>query len=430
MLCSIGFSIEELEGQFNTQILIDSRIGYAFYYKNGRLVQKQSLIDEEYRKAVRESKLDIFWNAPELKVDRSLTIPVPVKITGFRNLNGTAENFREAGFREWAAYFAGQLYSDCLPFKSYHFFNTAIVKDKFDLEPSDIPFKATIDRGGSIELKRKRNRENLKHASLTDTKAWLKKFMKLEMMLWGSYRNGLSFVALEPGETIPSGSQYSGAEFLTSSAGVQVLTKNLLLGNGIVARCKVSGGSTTVNIFGTHGQQVYLSNWGRVYKGVMPKFGDFRFYNTLCLITPTRDELGKAVTGLEKSIAGGEAMPVLGEVEEKVEIPSVPVVTAKQIFANPQSFNGKQVLIIDKIDNTFTADVVIDDLEVKLKTGHVIIAKGQSTIANRNFYYEESELKKVREYLILGTVVHEPNRHELKKHQVRVLEAVILDFYK
>ncbi|MCH2205025.1 MAG: hypothetical protein MK132_04025 [Lentisphaerales bacterium] len=418
----------------NTQIYVDSRKGNVYVYLNGRLVKTQSLLAEDYREAVIGNTLDQFLNLPELKANEDKSLPIPVKIAGFKHVNQIGGTCNEASYREWAVYFAGDLLAECPPLKDVGLFNTAVMQDTFNVSHENTLAKAKIGRDGRVSysgsIDKSKNRANGEELI-----KWLKKYMRIDV-LYHQHLNYLPIIErLEQGQPLPT-ARYSRRKVLKRGAYTHMITKQLLLGNGIVAYCDLKGGGGhALNLFGTDGNQVYVSTWGSVYKGDFPEFGNFEFFDHASVLIPRRATDGSVILDLETHIGGrgaAEALPVV--ISEEVNGPGniFPLVTLAELKKNPEKFKNKQIYLYANMTELAIAGFrikyrVADSSRGRFYSQERLLEGFKKKVVAELPGKNEDSINKERKYVLRGVLRYNPQAHPTFALQTEFINCVILD---
>ena len=432
LLFIIIFTVSVKAADSNTQIFVDSRHGYAYVYIDGKLCQQQNILEKDYRDAVITNTLDSYWNIPEIKVNPDNTIPIPVKVAGFKHVNQIGGTCNEASYREWAVYFSGDLFSECLPLKDVGLFNTAVMKDTFRVSHENTLAKAKITKNGKViyngAIDKSKNRANK-----SQLVRWFKKYMNIDVLYHQHMAYFPTIAKIKPGDAMPR-SYSTGSKKVKDEKYTHLFTQQLLLGNGIVAYCDIKGGGGhALNFFGTHGNQVYVSTWGNVYKGEFPEFGKFEFVNHASVLIPTRSVSGKVITGLEEHINDLGAAEVLVEDRSETVAPdeSRPLVTYADLYKNPEKYKNKEVYLYASMD----------DLEIKgfrifyrplSKTGvstgqERLLVKFKNNLINELPGKNEVFLHSKRYYILKGYFKYDPQAHSTFPLQTKFVNCVIMD---
>jgi hypothetical protein len=415
----------------NTQIYVDSRQGSVYLYLNGKLIKTQNILTKEYRLAVANNTLDVFWNVPEIKANADGTLPIPIKVAGFKHVNQIGGTCNEASYREWCVYFAGELLPECPALKDVGLFNTAVMQNKFTVSHANTLARARVGRDGIVDysgsIDSSRNR-----ASGTQLMSWLKKYMNISMM----YHNRLSLLPqiarLRQGQGFPVSRGYAASKLLKPGNYTHLITQQLLLGHGLVAYCKLkSGGRHALNLFGTDGKDVYVSTWGRVYKGEFPRFEIFSFYDHISVLLPRRSEQGEVTTGLAGhigAVGAAELFPIRGN-NNSVDY-EIPFITFNELRENPAKYKNKEIFLYGNLDKMRQQGFRVEfaKKEYALSSDqYEKYMRFKNNIKNEFIGIYEEILLKSRRDIMKGIFRYDPQAHSTFMLQTYFKNCVILD---
>lgn len=256
-----------------SRININLRLGYISVFIGDRLVVRQTITDPRYRAAVMKGRLDSFFKLPELSLDRDGNYQLPIKIVNFPHFPQIEGTCFEASAREWAIYFSGDIAADAPCLWDVGLFNTAVKKGVFNVSYSNALVKVKISRDGSVKYSGNID-SDINRATFKELHDWLKKYLgvKFESFRFKSRKNARKF-------NLPA-----------------LVSRNLLLGNGVI----VFSQSHAMNAFGTYGEYLFISSWGKDFLVKRPpKNSGSHFLEEFVLFLPNRDKSGVVITPIE-----------------------------------------------------------------------------------------------------------------------------------
>ena len=327
----------------NNQIYVDSKLGIVTYYKNGRAAKIQNLTDKNYRDAVLKNELHIFWNFPELKTDVNQTFPLPVRVAGFKPMGYRFYSTSTGAYKEWAAYFAGDLTESISSLNGDALFAEVVRRNSLQAKFSDEAYSLATGLHGALTYKlNSKYSTNVNEEYLS---AWFKKFYNIRLGYGFRVKDSLFVADLVPGEEVAS--LPSTYRSLQNKFDIHYLTKHLLLGHGLTLTSRHR--MNKVNIVGTDSLMVYAISKMDLYKGELYSVDALEFKDNLMVYVPLRDSTGKVRTNLRESL--NVAMPAARQqgVDNSL-LSSSYVVTVSDLKKTPLKYQDKEVLLIGKLE--------------------------------------------------------------------------------